>query len=350
MSRERDPGISEIFYYFETHTDIANGRTVGRKIGVIQEIVIKKFLLTNQRIRDCLIYEPRLRGKSGATHKVEFVLFAPICVIQLGIGATFRLREPSLEISLKRVAEGRANIAVLTGEGAVAKPLGIEQSFSVVVVKKGVPRVLFIKLVAVSATECRVAVLDSARPLASLESKRVGAQRFSGSDKLGSGIQTIEKAKQTSLVAVDFDLEFNDKMLSQSPESVRRFRSFALLGNGVHWTDHDLSVLETYVDFTVQVKDSAIIRYSSFVGQLAAECGESFLSFFMSYFNGMTVAPPDAFEVDSNDFELLRPLVEPYVGMDLVELVCMQIPEYNVLSEKAIGSPMTNKPNRTGKR
>ena len=66
MAPVRDPSISEIFYYFETHTDIVNGRTVGRKIGVIQEILIKKFLLTSQRIRDCLIYEPRLRGKSRA--------------------------------------------------------------------------------------------------------------------------------------------------------------------------------------------------------------------------------------------------------------------------------------------
>jgi hypothetical protein len=67
----RDPRISEIFYYFESHTDIATGRTVGRKIGVIQEIIIKKFLLTEPSIRDCLIYEPRLRGKSGATPELS---------------------------------------------------------------------------------------------------------------------------------------------------------------------------------------------------------------------------------------------------------------------------------------
>ena len=35
-------------------------------------------------------------------------------------------------------------------------------------------------------------VLDLSRPLASLESKRVGAQRFSRTKKLGPGIQTIE--------------------------------------------------------------------------------------------------------------------------------------------------------------
>lgn len=339
MARERDPSISEIFYYFETHTDIANGRTVGRKIGVIQEIIIKKFLLTSQKVRDCLIYEPRLRGKSGATHKVEFVLFAPICVVRLAVGPAFRLRSPSLEIVVRKTvpADRKASIAVLTGEGPVTKTLAVEQAFALSVVDRGTSRLLFVKLVEVSATECRIAILDSGRPLASLESKRVGAQRFSSSDKLGSGIQTIEKAKQTSLVAVDFDLEFNDQMLSQSSGSPsRRFRSFALLGNGVHWTDHDLSVLETYVDFTIQVKDSAIIRYSEFVGTLARLRGAPFFAFFMGYFNGMTVTAPDAFEVTADDFVLLRPLVEPYVSMNLVELVCMQIPEYTVVSEASL--------------
>jgi hypothetical protein len=52
----RDTRISEIFYYFERDTNIATGRTVGRKIGVIQEIIVKKFLLTELSIRDCLIF------------------------------------------------------------------------------------------------------------------------------------------------------------------------------------------------------------------------------------------------------------------------------------------------------
>lgn len=218
MTRERDSRISEIFYYFEEHTDIASGRTVGRKIGVIQEILIRKFLLTEQRIRDCLIYEPRLRGRSGATHKVEFVLFSPVSVAHVSLDESFRIGDPSLEITVKRIdaSARRARVSVLTGEGPVVKLLAIEQAFPVTVALHGKPRVLFIKLVDIAKTRCRISVLDSSAPLASLESKRVGAQRFAGTDDLGSGIQTIEKAKQTSLVAVDFDLQFNEQMLTQS--------------------------------------------------------------------------------------------------------------------------------------
>ncbi len=209
--------------------------------------------------------------------------------------------------------------------------LSLEQALAARVVIEGRPKILFVKLVEVSHGHCRIAILDSDVPLASLESKRVGAQRFSGSDALGSGIQTIEKAKQTSLVAVDFDLQFNERMLSQmAGDSPRQFRSFALLGNGVHWTDHDLSVLQTYVDFTFQVKDEAIIRYAEFVRVLADAVGEPFFRFFMSYFDGLTRTPPDGFQVFPSDFVLLRPRVSPYVEMTLTELVRQQIPTYQV--------------------
>lgn len=47
---ERDPRISEIFYYFERHTSITSGRTVGRKIGVVQEIICMSLLLSSEPI------------------------------------------------------------------------------------------------------------------------------------------------------------------------------------------------------------------------------------------------------------------------------------------------------------
>lgn len=264
---------------------------------------------------------------------MEFVLFKPLVAALIDNGKYFRMQDPSLEITIRRVdlERGRVSIAVLTGEGRSTRMLSFEQAVPVSVVIKGRPRILFVKLVEVSQSHCRVSVLDAEVPLASLESKRVGAQRFSSSDALGSGIQTIEKAKQTSLVAIDFDLQFNERMLSQmTGDSPRQFRSFALLGNGVHWTDHDLSVLQTYVDFTFQVKDEAIIRYTEFVRALAEAAGEPFLRFFMSYFAGLTKTPPDAFQVFPSDFVLLRPRVPPYVEMTLTELVRQQIPTYHV--------------------
>lgn len=74
----KDPRISEIFYYFEQHTTIASGRTVGRKIGTVQEILVRKLLQTDRRILRSVVYEPRIQGKSRATHKVEFVFFQPV--------------------------------------------------------------------------------------------------------------------------------------------------------------------------------------------------------------------------------------------------------------------------------
>jgi carbon monoxide dehydrogenase subunit G len=154
----------------------------------------------------------------------------------------------------------------------------------------------------------RFSILNLADPVASIESKRVGAQRFSGTEKLGSGIQTIEKAKQASLVAVDFDLKYNGTAMAiGGRDATRPYRSFVILGNGVHWTDHDLSVLDTYVDYTYLMHDSAIVRYAEYVREKAELAGEDFFSYFMSYFKGLTKTVADDFEVRDSDFVPVRP-------------------------------------------
>ncbi len=331
MSTARDPRISPIFYYFSDHTDVKTGRTVGRKIGVVQEIIIKKFLNTSARIRDCLVYEPKLRGKSGATHKVEFVLFSPIFVATINEGQKLRYLNPSIQISIERTdsISNTAFVEISTAEYKQRKKMVSDNAVGFELIVDGVVTKVFLKLISIEGKNCRISLLNSNKPTASLESKRVGAQRFSGSDKLGSGIQTIEKAKQTSLVAIDFDLEFNEDLLLATPVgNFRNFKSFALLGNGVHWTDHDLSVLETYVDYTFQVKDESIIRYAEYVRAKSEHEGKSFFKYFMEYFAGMMVTPADDFEVTSADFLRLRPL-RNNDNLNLVELVERQISEHS---------------------
>jgi len=150
-------------------------------------------------------------------------------------------------------------------------------------------------------------VIDTSRLLASLESKRVGAQRFSGSDKLGSGIQTIEKAKQASLVAIDLDLGHNNNVKPlEPPGTQKQLLSFVALGNGVHWTDKDKAILGTYVDYTFLVRDAGIIDYASYVQEQAGEEDDP-LEVFMSYFKGLTKQPDDDFAVSDDDFEIIVP-------------------------------------------
>lgn len=68
----RNPRISEIFYFFEALTTLKSGRAVGRKIGVVQEVILKKYLDSDEGLRRRMYLENRLEGESGATHKVEF--------------------------------------------------------------------------------------------------------------------------------------------------------------------------------------------------------------------------------------------------------------------------------------
>ncbi len=264
-----DPRISKIFYYFEKHTSIASGRTVGRKIGVVQEILCKKLLLESRKFRDCVVYEPKVKGHSGATHKVEFVLFQPTKCLIIPLGRSADV-SPGLTVLVKRIIGDKVQLQLNTTE---QKATATVKAGHPLVNKEGRSLVgghTLIRIPEITGEGVRVVTLDLNRPVASIESKRVGAQRFSGSDHLGSGIQTIEKAKQASLVAIDFDLAFNGTLLTQGDHSRDRlFRSFAILGNGVHWTDHDLSILQTYVDYTYLATDEAIIRYADYIRQIA---------------------------------------------------------------------------------
>jgi hypothetical protein len=157
-----------------------------------------------------------------------------------------------------------------------------------------------------------VSLLDTSDVLASIESKRVGAQIFMGSDRLGAGIQTIEKAKQTSLVAIDADLNFNRVIRpillrdAVDPES-RRYISVVILGNGVHWTTNDHNILRTFVDHTYLVNDNAMIDYGRFVEALAKKAGKPVGRYFMDYFVGMTKARKDEFMVSHTSLVLVEP-------------------------------------------
>ena len=314
--QERDPRISEIFYYFERHTSISSGRTVGRKIGVIQELMCKRLLLNSELIRDSMIYEPRIRGFSGATHKVEFVLFQPLEVLEMEAGQQLDSAEvEGLSFFVSKVDPKRKSAAIsLIYEGRKVRCTVFTDK---IITSKNPRQLLEPKGLQIKAwirddQSVRLSILNLADPVASIESKRVGAQRFSGTEKLGSGIQTIEKAKQAALVAVDFDLEYNrTAMALGGRDATRPYRSFVILGNGVHWTDHDLSVLDTYVDYTYLVQDSAIVRYAEYVREKAKLAEENFFPYFMAYFKGLTNTVADDFEVRDSDFVPVRPSGAP---------------------------------------
>lgn len=302
IAGDRDPRISDIFYFFEALTTLATGRTVGRKIGVVQEIMLKKYLEADEQLRRRMYLEQMLEGRSGAAHKVEFSWYAIAPSGWLRVGAEVvpglslgSVLQETEKIRLEGPWEGRAVAVAVDTPTPRTGPL---RSFLD-------ERELDLRVTSIREDEASIDIVDRSTLLASLESKRVGAQRFSGSDKLGSGIQTIEKAKQASLVAIDLDLQHNDSVKPLEPSGEKRLLSFVALGNGVHWTDKDKAVVGTYVDYTFLVRDAGIIRYAEYVRDLVGE--ENFLDLFMDYFQGMTKQEPDDFLVGDDDFEIIVP-------------------------------------------
>lgn len=299
----RDAKVSAIFYFFESLTSLGTGRTVGRKIGIVQEILLRKYLERNYELRRRLYLEQRLQGRSEAFHKVEFSWFAKSTAAGLKPASKIPHAQASRIIAIDPTAE-RVHIGVVGIGSEWCRP-------GVAIRRRPLrnyldERNLDLRVVAVDNGTATIDVIDRTRLLASLESKRVGAQRFSASAKLGSGIQTIEKAKQASLVAIDLDLRHNGSVKPlQEPTEAKTLISLVALGNGVHWTVKDRAVLRTYVDYCYLVKDEAIIRYAEYVKNLAGV--DEFLPFFMGYFQGLTQRLPDDFETFDEDFRVVAP-------------------------------------------
>lgn len=228
----RDDRISEIFYFFEKLTTLQSGRTVGRKIGIVQETLLRKYLEQDEAIRRRMYLEQGLVGASGAAHKVEFSFHPLQTYVNLSRGDEIPgtngvvLAEVSPEVETLR----------LNVPGSRPELAGISRSLPL----KGAVRShlndcdIDIRIIEIDKDGVTVDVVDRSRLLASIESKRVGAQRFSGSDRLGAGIQTIEKAKQASLVAIDLDLRHNGNIKPlQDPNKPKQLISIVALGNGV---------------------------------------------------------------------------------------------------------------------
>lgn len=336
---EYDPRISKIYYYFAQFTTIESGRTVGRKIGVVQEIIVRKHLLQSSRLSDAVLFEYQLPGFSGASHKVEFVFVQPVRAIEFTHNQSYTLG--NLSFTLLTADSNRAKFRIQAGGQVLQSGFVLHYGPNNTRVQQLFQSAsLSIKLSAVEAGRARLSILNMRDVRASVESKRVGAQRFSNSDALGSGIQTIEKAKQAALVAIDADLMFNRTIkayAAASPDTPRSYKSVVVLGNGVHWTTNDRQILGAYVDYTFLIPDSTIIRYAEFVRGLAEQAGQPFFEFFMSYFQGMTKTPPDAFTVDGSDFQIIRPENE---SRSLLEILENQMSDYPVEFANTVPPPL----------
>jgi hypothetical protein len=306
LGPDRDPRISEIFYFFEALTTLTSGRTVGRKIGVVQEVLLKKYLEADERLRRRMYLENLLEGESGASHKVEFSWYAIEALPGTEVGAEIPNTDGLKVLAVDEVNE-KVRIDGPWDGNAVSVASGRSTAQVPRLSKHLRDREIDLRIRGLNGGAIEVDLVDRTALLASLESKRVGAQRFSSSDALGAGIQTIEKAKQASLVAIDLDLKHNKqvKPLGTATDE-KKLLSFVALGNGVHWTAKDKAVLGTYVDYTFLVRDAGIIRYAEFVRERLAD-DEEFLEAFMAYFKGMTKQEDDDFAVVDYDFAIVVP-------------------------------------------
>jgi len=297
----------KIYPIFEATRQLGiKGHVLGRKIGVIQEIMIWKLLRSSELVRQRVLGEIWVAGKSGARHKVEFVLLSNILSTCVTTGDVLDLKTRNLTIDVGEIDEEHVQVKIpeisevpcviyvseLNGVGIPKKYRQALDDLSIA-----------IKVLEVKNGKARLCVLNLSDPLVDIESKRVGIEETKG--ELLVGPQSIEKAKQTALVAIDLRRKYGRAW--KYNHEMGRLISIAVLGNGASWKQKDLAILSEYMDYTAVIRDNSVVRYVKWVISQNKDSTISPDKALLGHFKGTKSTPLDAFQVRPDDFETIHP-------------------------------------------
>ena len=293
------------------------GHVLGRKIGVMQEIIVWKLLRSSNLIKERVLGEVWVEGKSSAEHKVEFGIFSKIFSEKVASNESYDLETLGFNLKIKDIGSNfvRINVPNLTDKNckinfSELNGVGLKKNYRNFFNEKNIR----IKAFKIKGDHVQLVVLNLSDPLVHIESKRVGVEETKG--KLLPAPQTIEKAKQTSLVAIDLRRKYGG--VWKYNREIGRFISIAVLGNGVHWKKKDMAILSEYVDYVYKIKDEAIIRYINWILDKRSE-SDNRKKILLKYFKGTKSTPLDEFEVFIDDFYIVYPKISSKHFLDIIE-------------------------------
>lgn len=287
--------LSNVYKYIEKFGIM--GHQAGRKIGDMLELITMGKIYSNNDLRRRLKIEPKLVGFTSAGHKVEFAfyhlgrngrldlnrLFGSIECKKVGVEVTkaqrtkraaicVRPNHPllirfsqqwldetrSYSINFESNTENTAKISITDAEGTVIDTVDMsidedmkfvmDEDGNFVVVKPN--EILFDKIPGIMRV-CKIFKLS-----------RVARDEayFETFDCL-TGPQTIEKAKQASLVAMDIrrniDGHWGKEDIAEENKSVI---SILVIGEFSHWEEKSRNVINTCIDHNLIVPDAVLIK------------------------------------------------------------------------------------------
>lgn len=279
------PYLTSLFKYIESYNIM--GHQIGRKIGDMLEILTMGMIYRNPQLLRHLDTEGKLEGYTTAGHKVEFGffdnpltkdrLFGSIeckCVgvevtksgsngrhlRRIGIGDAFSVSlsasrgqtTHNIGISLREVNNNQASIecgteviAMQTGDSI---RIAIDEHNNLTIVS---PRATLYNTVPGIIRKCKIVTLDR------IENNHAVISLW---DCL-TGPQTIEKAKQASLVAMDIRRKIDGHWGKEDiAEEQKTVISILVLCEFSHWESKSRNVIRTCIDHNLIVPDAIMIN------------------------------------------------------------------------------------------
>jgi hypothetical protein len=269
------------------------GHKIGRKVGDMLELVVMAKIYADKDLSKRIVYEPKLLGATGAGHKVEFAFFesdqSPVdgkpfgfieCkkvgvevtkhsltkdgllvlslneVLKIPLTRAWMVHDLHFELSVTDISD--AGIEVST-QATSLQPNRItlvpQQNIKLVVTEDGVLHILGPE--------------DSLRQIPGIvrickylrfEAIKGGSSTWSLWDCL-TGPQTIEKAKQASLVAMDVRKRVDGQWgRDDLTEEQKTITSILVLTEASHWEEKSRKVITLCVDHTIIIPDEIIVE------------------------------------------------------------------------------------------
>lgn len=303
--------LSDVYVYIEQFGK--KGHQIGRKIGDMLEILTMGYCYSNPDLLKCMQTELSLEGFTGAKHKVEFSFFklnksdefffdenkdinqqyligfieckkvgVEVTVhsetrnqeLQLSAGNSYTHsisprwldREIKVNIECKNVSNDNVKINIIS-ENINAKKLSKQKNnligemfiiptgkrFLITLVENGTVRII-------KPDEKLADLSEKVRLCHVFTLTKITDKAYFKIETCLAGPQTIEKAKQSGLVALDVRKKRIGKWGKEEKTKTDNLTSVLVIGEASHWEDKSRKVVTKTIDYNLVVPDYIIIQ------------------------------------------------------------------------------------------
>lgn len=302
--------ISDVYVYTEQFGK--KGHQMGRKVGDMLEILTMGYCLSNNELKNCMKTEMALEGFTGAKHKVEFSFFKldknnkfflnkegiidqnnligfieckkvgvevtvhsetrdGDLILKEGASHSYRIsprwlkREINFEIKCLKVDKDKVELNIISDNSKEQSnntqannkikeiiQIPLNRRFLITLVENGTLRII-------RSDQKLYDISEKVRLCHVFTLTKITDQAHFKIEVCLTGPQTIEKAKQSALVALDVRKKLIGKWGKEEKTNVDNFTSILVIGDVSHWENKSRKVVTKTIDYNLVVPDYIIV-------------------------------------------------------------------------------------------